>query len=315
MSNFTFFIGFIPVLAFVLLAVNFIFAPHSPYQEKGSTFECGFHSFLGQNRTQFSISFFIFALLFLLFDLEILLVYPYVITPYVNNIYGLVIMLVFFLLLTLGFAFEIGKKALNIDSKQILMINNSIKSDLGYIPLLCPLLEICKNFISNIVTREGLDYIEPYVVIIIIIAFLFFIVSWFISLKPWINDGKEKTCYEQDSVPHRAKRRDECEHRWIPYTKKTLCDYSAAAGETPYIMNHTNNYMCARCNEIRCNVHINRTWPNCGPGHSRDPGLPAPRYSPRYVRDYPQWANGHSYKWPDNLIQPKSGYQGWQKPK
>jgi NADH-ubiquinone oxidoreductase chain 3 len=118
MTSTTFFLIFIPVLALVLLAVNLIFAPHNPYQEKNSAFECGFHSFLGQNRTQFSISFFIFALLFLLFDLEILLIYPYVVSAYANGIYGLVIMLIFFLALTLGFAFELGKNALKIDSRQ-----------------------------------------------------------------------------------------------------------------------------------------------------------------------------------------------------
>jgi NADH-ubiquinone oxidoreductase chain 3 len=118
MTSMTFFFIFVPILAIILLAVNLIFAPHSPYQEKDSAFECGFHSFLGQNRTQFSISFFIFALLFLLFDLEILLVYPYVVSAYSNGIYGLVIMLIFFLALTLGFAFELGKNALKIDSRQ-----------------------------------------------------------------------------------------------------------------------------------------------------------------------------------------------------
>ena len=118
MTSITFFFVFIPILAIILLAVNLIFAPHNPYQEKDSAFECGFHSFLGQNRTQFSISFFIFALLFLLFDLEILLVYPYVVSAYTNGIYGLVIMLIFFLALTLGFAFELGKNALKIDSRQ-----------------------------------------------------------------------------------------------------------------------------------------------------------------------------------------------------
>src|SRR6201747_3343447 len=118
MTSTTFFFVFIPLLAIILLAVNLIFAPHNPYQEKDSAFECGFHSFLGQNRTQFSISFFIFALLFLLFDLEILLVYPYTISAYNNGIYGLIVMLVFFLLLTAGLIFELGKKALNIYSKQ-----------------------------------------------------------------------------------------------------------------------------------------------------------------------------------------------------
>ena len=98
--------------------VNIIFAPHNPYEEKDSVFECGFHSFLGQNRSEFSISFFIFALLFLLFDLEILLIYPYVVSAYTNGIYGLIIMLVFFLILTLGFVFELGKGALKIDSRQ-----------------------------------------------------------------------------------------------------------------------------------------------------------------------------------------------------
>jgi NADH-ubiquinone oxidoreductase chain 3 len=124
MTSTTFFIIFIPILAILLLSINLILAPHNPYQEKDSAFECGFHSFLGQNRTQFSVSFFIFALLFLLFDLEILLVYPYSVSGYTNDIYGLVIMMVFFVLLTLGFIFELGKNALTIDSRQTSSYNN-----------------------------------------------------------------------------------------------------------------------------------------------------------------------------------------------
>jgi NADH-ubiquinone oxidoreductase chain 3 len=119
MTSLTFFFIFIPILALILLTINILLAPHNPYQEKNSAFECGFHSFLGQNRTQFSISFFIFALLFLLFDLEILLVYPYVVSAYTNGVYGLIVMLIFFMILTLGFVFELGKNALKIDSRQI----------------------------------------------------------------------------------------------------------------------------------------------------------------------------------------------------
>lgn len=126
MTTTTFFLFLIPVLGIILLLVNLILSPHNPYQEKDSAFECGFHSFLGQNRTQFSISFFIFALLFLLFDLEILLIYPYVVSAYTNGIYGLLIMIVFFLVLTLGFAFELGKNALKIESRQT--FNFNIKS-------------------------------------------------------------------------------------------------------------------------------------------------------------------------------------------
>ena len=119
MTSQTFFFIFLPILAIILLGLNLVFAPHNPYDEKDSAFECGFHSFLGQNRSEFSISFFIFALLFLLFDLEILLVYPYVVSAYVNGIFGLIVMLIFFLVLTLGFVFELGKNALSIDSRQI----------------------------------------------------------------------------------------------------------------------------------------------------------------------------------------------------
>lgn len=108
----------IPLITLLLLFINLNIAPHKPYQEKGSAFECGFHSFLGQNRTQFSVSFFIFALLFLLFDLEIILIYPFALTAYNNEAYGFIIIAIFFLLLTLGFAFELGKNALNIDSRQ-----------------------------------------------------------------------------------------------------------------------------------------------------------------------------------------------------
>lgn len=119
MTSQTFFFIFVPILAIILLGLNLLLAPHNPYDEKDSAFECGFHSFLGQNRSEFSISFFIFALLFLLFDLEILLVYPYVVSAYVNGIFGLIIMLIFFLVLTLGFVFELGKNALSIESRQV----------------------------------------------------------------------------------------------------------------------------------------------------------------------------------------------------
>jgi NADH-ubiquinone oxidoreductase chain 3 len=151
MTSTTFFFVFVPILA-----VNLIFAPHNPYQEKDSAFECGFHSFLGQNRTQFSISFFIFALLFLLFDLEILLVYPYVVSAYTNGIYGLVIMLIFFLALTLGFAFELGKNALKIDSRQMLTLHNN--NDVNTVVFISKNFIIFKLFsISNKILAKNIN--------------------------------------------------------------------------------------------------------------------------------------------------------------
>jgi NADH-ubiquinone oxidoreductase chain 3 len=84
------------------------------YQEKYSIFECGFHSFLGQNRQQFFITFFIYGLLYLILDLEITIIFPYSVSQYINGAYGLVIVLIFSILLCLGLFFEIGKNALNI---------------------------------------------------------------------------------------------------------------------------------------------------------------------------------------------------------
>lgn len=121
MSSMTIFFIFISILTLLFLIINFVLAPHNPYQEKYSIFECGFHSFLGQNRTQFGIKFFIFALVYLLLDLEILLIYPLAISMYVNNIYGLCFAIIFILIITAGFVFELGKGALKIDSKQSLI--------------------------------------------------------------------------------------------------------------------------------------------------------------------------------------------------
>jgi len=121
MSTMTIFFIFVSILTLVFLILNFIFAPHNPYQEKYSIFECGFHSFLGQNRTQFGIKFFIFALVYLLLDLEILLLYPLGVSMYINNVYGLSFAIIFILIITAGFVFELGKNALKIDSRQSLI--------------------------------------------------------------------------------------------------------------------------------------------------------------------------------------------------
>jgi NADH-ubiquinone oxidoreductase chain 3 len=114
----TFLFIFVAVLSLIFLLLNFIFAPHNPYQEKYSIFECGFHSFLGQNRTQFGVKFFIFALVYLLLDLEIVMIYPFSVSEYENGIYGLIVVLIFIVIITVGFVFELGKNALKIESKQ-----------------------------------------------------------------------------------------------------------------------------------------------------------------------------------------------------
>ena len=102
----------------ILLIINFVLAPHKPYKEKKTPFECGYHSFLAQNRSQFTVSFFLFGFGFLIFDLEIVSIFPVTVTSYFNGGYGITVIVLFALLLTLGFVFELGNNALNIDTKQ-----------------------------------------------------------------------------------------------------------------------------------------------------------------------------------------------------
>lgn len=120
MSSMTFFIVLVLIIAMLFLVLNFALAPHNPYQEKYSIFECGFHSFLGQNRTQFGIKFFIFGLVYLLLDLEIISIFPYGVSEYDNGIYGLAVVLIFTIMITIGFVFELSKNALKIESRQSL---------------------------------------------------------------------------------------------------------------------------------------------------------------------------------------------------
>jgi NADH-ubiquinone oxidoreductase chain 3 len=129
----TLFIIFVCIIALLFLVINIAFAPHNPYQEKYSIFECGFHSFL-QTRLPFNITFFIYALIYLLLDLEIILIYPFAVSEYVNGIYGLGVTLLFIFIITIGFIFELGKGALNISSKQNIEPKR-VLTDISYLDL------------------------------------------------------------------------------------------------------------------------------------------------------------------------------------
>ena len=59
----------VPILAFVLLGLNLLFAPFNPDPEKTTSFECGFSPIYGQTRNPFHIQFYLVAILFLVFDL------------------------------------------------------------------------------------------------------------------------------------------------------------------------------------------------------------------------------------------------------
>lgn len=102
----------VPVLGFILLLANVLLAKHQPYAEKVTSYECGFSPIYGQNRSPFTIQFYLVGILFLIFDIEIFMTMPYALTVYETSHYGFWIVMVFFVILTLGFVFEFNSKAL-----------------------------------------------------------------------------------------------------------------------------------------------------------------------------------------------------------
>lgn len=103
---------FVPVLVIILLMANVLLAAHRPDTEKVTAYECGFSPIYGQTRAPFSIQYYLVGILFLIFDLEILLLYPIAVTLYNVSVYGFWIAIIFFTVLTLGFVYELGKGAL-----------------------------------------------------------------------------------------------------------------------------------------------------------------------------------------------------------
>ena len=82
MNNFIVILFLIPILSLVLLAIILLFSNVNPDEAKVIPFECGFNSLTDQTRTIFYIHFFIFALLFLIFDLKIAILFPFAVTLY-----------------------------------------------------------------------------------------------------------------------------------------------------------------------------------------------------------------------------------------
>ena len=103
----------LPVLILILLGLNLLLAPFNPDPEKTTSFECGFSPIYGQIRNPFYIQFYLVAILFLLFDLEIFYLVPLTVSLNKISLYGFSIFLIFFIILTIGFVYELGNKVMN----------------------------------------------------------------------------------------------------------------------------------------------------------------------------------------------------------
>jgi NADH:ubiquinone oxidoreductase subunit 6 (subunit J)/NADH:ubiquinone oxidoreductase subunit 3 (subunit A) len=115
-GNLSYFIIAIVLVAFLLLSINSYLSLSIKYLEKGGGFECGFTSFL-QTRERYNIYFYRVSLLFLVFDLEIILAFPYTTIYQKNQNMSKNNVLAFLFLLIVGFIFELKEGALNIVKK------------------------------------------------------------------------------------------------------------------------------------------------------------------------------------------------------
>lgn len=105
------FLGLSGILAIVLMVLPMILAPSKPDPEKLSAYECGFNAF-DDARMKFDVRFYLVAILFIIFDLEVTFLFPWAITLKETGVFGFWSMMVFLGVLTIGFIYEWKKGAL-----------------------------------------------------------------------------------------------------------------------------------------------------------------------------------------------------------
>ena len=112
---------YLPIILFLFIAlglscafivINFILSPKHPDPEKLSAYECGFEPFQ-DSRMEFDVRFYLVAILFIIFDLEIAFLFPWAISLGNIGILGFTSMMIFLFILTIGFIYEWKKGALD----------------------------------------------------------------------------------------------------------------------------------------------------------------------------------------------------------
>ena len=112
--------NYLPVLIFVIvglifgavmIALGFILGPHRPDSEKLSPYECGFEAF-EDARMKFDVRYYLIAILFIIFDLEIAFLFPWAVVLREIGMFGFLAMVLFLGILVIGFIYEWKKGAL-----------------------------------------------------------------------------------------------------------------------------------------------------------------------------------------------------------
>jgi len=112
--------NYLPILVFLVLGVafglgpvimGFMLGPRRPDSEKLSPYECGFEAF-EDSRMKFDVRYYLVAILFIIFDLEIAFLFPWAVVLGKIGLFGFVSMVIFLAILVIGFIYEWKKGAL-----------------------------------------------------------------------------------------------------------------------------------------------------------------------------------------------------------
>ena len=102
------------VIGIVALAAGRVLSPRNPYPAKLSAYECGFEAF-EDARMKFDVRYYLVAILFIIFDLEIAFLFPWAVSLDTIGKFGLISMAIFLAVLVVGFIYEWKKGALEWD--------------------------------------------------------------------------------------------------------------------------------------------------------------------------------------------------------
>ena len=108
------FLGIAIILSSIIIVLPLIFAPKNPQEAKLSQYECGFDPF-GKTIGKFDVRFYLVAILFIIFDLEVAFLFPWAISLGKIGALGFWSMMVFLAVLTIGFIYEWKSGALEWD--------------------------------------------------------------------------------------------------------------------------------------------------------------------------------------------------------
>ena len=106
------FLVFALIFSIIMLGIGFTFGSNNPDVDKNSPYECGFEAF-EDSRMKFDIRYYLVAILFIIFDLEIAFLFPWAISLGKIGLFGFISMMIFLFILTIGFIYEWKKGALD----------------------------------------------------------------------------------------------------------------------------------------------------------------------------------------------------------